>query len=160
MNLSKYLTLLISTLISFGVYADTSIILTEANIKETLESFDSSIPEKNINSIHDYLANNVKITLEFQTDQGIQILKLNKNQYINLTLDAWSKINPSIPNRKILNIQIDKKSNKATVESITTEIVEMEGKKITNQSKELLTFKANKGTIKLVESYSQVGSNK
>ncbi len=159
MNFKKNITLFFTTLFSLHSFSDSSLILTSTNVQEAIELFDESIPEKNIKSINQYLDDKIKITLEFNTEQGVQIIRLNKAQYIDLTLDAWSKIEPSVPDRKIIDIQINTKRNKALVKCITTEIVKLEGKTVTNRTQELLTFGARNGVVKLQESYSKIGIN-
>lgn len=157
MKLLNILYTLFGLLLCTVLNAETYDSLNEKSVLTQLAKFDQAMPNRDIKVVESFLSDKVVVNLNINTPNGIQSITLDKAQYIQLTLNAWSQLTPKIPKREIIKFELDDKNKVAIVNCITTEIVENGNQKITNKSEEKLIFTLNGGRIQLIESYSNVG---
>ncbi len=113
--IKAYISVLVFAVLSSPVFA-----FSNSELQELLAQIDSATEARDVSKIARFLSDRASITIEMPTPQGNVKVKLNKQQYLEMTQQAWDAIGPSY---KYTRLQTDMESDgtKAQVVSIVQE---------------------------------------
>ena len=154
MNFIKPSIVLFLLLFSFGLTAETT--LNTESVNKLLNNIQESVRKKDADKFATYFTDDAKITIEMPSNMG-GTMNLNMTQYIKMLKEGWALPAKYTYEVKDIRIKISQNKNSATVNDVTLEKIEMNGKIIaSSESIETMTVVISNGTPKIKSLYGKV----
>jgi len=119
--------------------------LSEDSVNELLERVDNAAVNLNAEEISNALSNNVQITINISSQGKTQVLKLSKQEYIDMLKQGWSMYKNYKYSKS--NVKINIQGSAAYVSADIKESMTVQGQDISGNSKEDLTIELVNGRV-------------
>ncbi|MET0064139.1 MAG: hypothetical protein ABW176_17775 [Candidatus Thiodiazotropha endolucinida] len=145
----KWMKALISILI-LAVLSSPVFAFSDSELNKLLAQIDSAVEARDTSKIAHLFSDRASIIIEMPTPQGNSKIELNKQQYLQMTQQAWDMVGPSY---KYSRLQTETVSNetKAQVVSLVREEFQVNGQTITSETLEVVDLAVEGGRLVIVK---------